>query len=543
MRQGWFGVVALAGLLVVAGCPVDDDDAAGDDDVSGDDDTGDDDTGDDDATRDDETGDEDTGDDDTGDDDATGDDDTGDDDDSGPWEDPVEVLDEYDGPTFAELLEVETWGDWIVFCSGVQGLQLYDASDPEDLTLLDNTGFGGIGGFPRCQHVAPEANGTRVYVSTHLDATQPYSFLAVIDASNPNQLEEVGFSPRDEEVEGLDIAGDHLLVTAHEAGLLVFDRGPGGELDEVTRLEDIGNARDVRVAGDLAYLVDGDGWLVVIDISDPEDPVELDRLSLPGSPRDVALDGDRAFVALGSDGLALVSLDDPEAPSLIDVEDTPGSALAVDWGASANAIYVGDWNDIRVFDLTDRDDARLIGREPLDLGYGSDSRTLGIAGRDDVIFSSNWTEMVSYRYTPGREAPDLVATPSTLSLADAGPGDPSSALLQLRNDGSKTLYLEGVNTPAEITVGSLPATLGVGESTNVLVTLEPLDTGSYNGEISFESNDPDQGTLGVNIRANLPGIGIGDPVPDVTFVDLDGNLINTADMAGDVYLLAYFATF
>ncbi|MDP7115110.1 MAG: hypothetical protein QGH45_24260 [Myxococcota bacterium] len=146
----------------------------------------------------------------------------------------------------------------------------------------------------------------------------------MIDASNPMQLEEVGFYPRDEEVEGLDIA-------------------------------------------------------------DPSGPAEVGRLDLPGSPRDVALDGDRAFVALGSDGLALVSLDDPEAPALIEVEDTPGSALAVDWGGTANGIYVGDWNDIRVFDLTDRDDARLIGREPLNLGSGSDSRTLVYAASEHQL--------------------------------------------------------------------------------------------------------------------------------------------------------------
>ncbi len=516
------GVALLGGGVLVAGCPRTDAAAVDDDDTAADDDTADDDT----AA-----------------DDDTGDDDSGDDDDSGPWEDPVEVLDDWDGPTFAELLEVEAWGDWIVFCSGVQGLQLWDAADPTHLDFLAETDFSGTGAFPRCQHVAPEPNGSRVYVATHLDSTQPFSFLAVIDASDPTSLDDVGFFPRDEEVEGLDVLGDHLLVTAHEEGLLVFARGGAGELTEVARLDGIGNVRDVRVAGDLAYVVDGDGGLVVIDVSDPEDPGEVGRLELPGSPRDVALDGDRAFVALGSAGLALVSLAVPEEPALLEVEDTPGSALAVDHGAAADAIYVGDWNDLRIYDLSDRDDARLIGREPLETFGGTQSRTLGIAGRDDVIFSSNWTEMVSYRYHPGREAPDLVVTPPLLSMPDAGPGQPSSALLSLRNDGSKTLVLHGVEGPPELTVAPLPETLSVGESAYVLVTLEPGDDGLFTGLLSLDSNDPDQGSMRVEVIANTPGLGVGDPVPPVTFVDLGGELVDTAELAGEVYLLAYFATF
>jgi hypothetical protein len=249
-------------------------------------------------------------------------------------------------------------------------------------------------------------------------------------------------------------------------------------------------------------------------------------------------------VALGATGVALLSLAEPRQPQLIEIEDNPGSALAVDIGA--DAVYVSDWNDIRVFDLSDRDDLVPIGHEPLDPSNASTSaasRTLGIAARGDVIFSSNWTEMVSYRYHPDRRAPDLVISPQSLWMADAGPGEIASAALLVANHGTEELTIHSVEGTYGITVGWIPETVEPGQQGAITIQLEPDDTATYLGGIEVVSDDPDQPSFDVLVRANGGGVGVGDSVTEMSFVTLDGGVINMADVAGSVVLLDYFATF
>jgi hypothetical protein len=512
-RWRWGALVAVTALLWI-GC----DGQAGDDDDAADDDAADDD-------------------------DVMDDDDDTGDDDTGEFGDPIEQLDTYDGPEFAELLEAVTWGDRIAFCSGVQGLNLYDAADPEDLQVLDGSiGFDvGSQAYPRCQHLAVDEDGDRIYVAAHSDQTQTTAFIAVMDASDPTAVAQVGALELEEEAEGLAVSGDLLLVAAHGDGLLVFERGDGGDLTELTRVGGFGNAWSVRAANDLAYVPDGDGALAVVDISDPAAAAMVGSLELPGAPRHVALDGDRAVVALGGGGFALVSLEDREQPLLLEVEDTPGSALEVAWGD--DAVYVADWNDIRVYDLSDRDDARLVGREPLPQGAGPDSRTLGIAGRGDVIFSSNWTAMVSYRYHPGLEAPDLVSSGLDVLLPAAGPGNPGEGGVTLSNHGTRDLELEGVTLDPGLSVSGLPEVLEAGDDAWLTITLEPDDTAEYTGTVAVLSNDPDQPALELTVRANGSGTGIGDDLSHLSFVDRDGAVVDLAALEGSVVFLDYFATF
>ncbi|MCP4871791.1 MAG: hypothetical protein GY898_24050 [Proteobacteria bacterium] len=101
------------------------------------------------------------------------------------WTDPAVVLDRYDGPSFSELGDLEVDGDRVWYCSGVRGLNVWDASDPADLQFLDAIALSdGSQQYPRCQHLAIAADG-RVYASNRGDAISPTSFVAVVDGSDP----------------------------------------------------------------------------------------------------------------------------------------------------------------------------------------------------------------------------------------------------------------------------------------------------------------------------------------------------------------------
>jgi len=455
--------------------------------------------------------------------------------------DAIVELGRYEGPAFAELLEVRAWGDRVVFCSGVQGLNVYDASDPTAMTRLDRTGFSrGNKIMPRCQHVVVDEAGERLYVSHHGDILQRRAFLAVVDASNPRRLAEIGMLERDESVEGLAIAGDLLLVAAHGAGLLVFRRGEGGELTELGRLDGLGNAWSVAARGELAYVTDNRGGLVVVDLSQPGAPRAGARLDLPGSPRDVELAGERAFVALGSAGIAAVSLADPRAPVLDGVLDTAGTA--VDLAVDGDQLLVADWTAVRAVDVGGGP-MRPVAREPLAGEPGLDIRTLGIAVAGDTAFSAGWRGLIAYRLHPGKTAPDLVSSPPDVHLAAAVEDGPIEGYATLTNEGQEPLILQGFRAAPALMVDPLPDRLAPGESTALRIELAGGQRRAFTGSVTLLSDDPDQPELTLRIRAGGAGHGVGDAFPDVAFLDRSGSPVRPVQDGDGPVLLAYFATF
>jgi len=236
---------------------------------------------------------------------------------------------------------------------------------------------------------------------------------------------------------------------------------------------------------------------------------------------------------------------DAASNTLITTLDTPGSALGVARGRAVDAIYVSDWNDIRVYDVSDRQAPVLVGHEPVRLSADQDSRTLGIgAGRGDVFFSGNWTNLSSYRYHARRAAPDLDLSPGQLFLPRTEGGESTSALLTLTNSGGEALKLLGWTTHGrDLEVDLTAVTLPSGESQTLGVTFAPRRSHPLDGWINLKSNDADEPNKCIPVMANQGGLGVGDKIPDVTFLGLEGGSFNTRDLKGEVVLLAYFATF
>jgi len=463
------------------------------------------------------------------------------------WTDPAVVLDRYDGPAFSELGDLEVEGDLVWYCSGVRGLNVWDAGDPANLTFVDSIApSDGNQQYPRCQHLALSED-DRVYVTNRGDAISPQSFVAVVDRSDPGGLQEVGAWLTDDSPEGLTVAGDLLLVAAHDAGLLVFDRGSGGVPVERSRAsEGLSNAWQVRAVGDLAYVADGTGGLSVVDVVDPDAPVVAFTLALPGVAKDLVVAGDRAWVALADAGVAVVSLADPRVPALLEIAETPGSALAVAYGG--DAVVVADWNDVRLFDVRDRDVLRPLGREPVQIGSGADSRVLGIAARDDVFFTGNWTELVSHRLDVTVDAPDLTVSPRVLTLAEPAAGEEVRGLLRVSNAGPEPVTIEGIEFDrATITLhepledGGL--VLAPGETAPLVVSWTSATGSELEGWAAIRSDDPDQPRRCVPVLAGGDRIGVGESAPaDLSWTSIDGAVVRLDEHLAGPLLLAYFAT-
>ncbi len=458
--------------------------------------------------------------------------------------DIVVLGDRYNGPAFSELGDLEVVEDVVWFCSSVIGLNAYDASEPHKLRKLDDVAFSdGNRTYPRCHHLAVADSG-EVYVSQRANSLSSESFLSTIDGSDPNHLVEISTQVRAENVEGLTVMGDHVLVAAHEAGLLVFDRVSNGGLADAGQLtEGLTNPWQVRTRGDLAYIADGEGGLAIVDVSDPSQPTLRSTLAVGGAAKDLVVSNDVVYLAAGATGVAVVDVSDPDVPLLIEIEDTPGSALAVALGN--DALFVSDWNDVRVFDRSEPTDLTLRGHEPLTLSPGISSRSLGIAAAGDWFFSGNWTELVSYQHFPERQAPDLTTNPGLLLFGSAEPGDSTSALLELHNAGTEPVVLDQVKTSSKVlSVSNLPTgALQPGERHTMSVSLSPKNDTPFDGWLNLFSDDADQPKQCVRAEGNRGGMWIGDAVADIDFVSLDGDIVRLSDFTGQPVMLAYFATF
>ncbi len=456
----------------------------------------------------------------------------------GAFGDPMEVIVEV-GPTGSHYLQSRVHGDTLAVCSGRYGFKTHDISDPASLKELSTLTFT-LG--QRCEYMSIDGPANIAFVSHAQEQSNPQSFVAAVDLSNPASPKQIGILPLDQQPAGLDFIGSLVVVAAKADGLLLFDFdgstfSPAGSVP-------MSEAFNVRFVDKLAYVANGSAGLTIVDFSDAKAPKVRGSVALDGIAKDLVITEDRAYVAVGGDGVATVDVSTPDAPKLLDIDQTPGSATAIAVSPNVNGLFVADWNDIRVFDISDRDNPAPLGREPLELKQGNkESRSMGIASDGEFVYGSNWDILASYRFVPGVSAPDLVISPATLMLTDTGQGETTVAAVLLANDGPHPLENISVTAGNGLTVDVVPDTIapfatGFMEVSFTATSAQPLAT-----TLSISSNDIDQPTQTMSVFANQAGLGVGDAGPDWTYFDLDQNTVALSDYANQVVMLAYFSTF
>ena len=451
--------------------------------------------------------------------------------------DPLERLDTI-GPPGPHFLQSTIHDDVLYVCSAREGLSSYDISNPAQMAQLDELAFS-VG--KRCQYVAIDAATGHAIVTHAEEQLNPQSLVAAIDISNPANMSETALLPRSEQPAGVAVDAGIVAVAAKDDGLLLlsWDGDNFADLGSV----DIGEAWNVRLQDGMAYVAVGSDGLRVVDLTDPETPSLRGHLDLEGISKDLVLDGDRAYVALGGEGIAAVDISDPDGPKLLDWETTPGSSLAIDFNPEVHALFVADWNDIRMFDLSDRDDPFPLGREALPLGADRDSRTMGIASQGSYVFSSNWDELASYQFNVGMSAPDLVISPTVLQLPDTLQGESTVGALILSNDGPHDITELNITAGEGLSFGELPASIAAFSETVVEVTYTASGPQPFTGTLTITSDDIDQPTQLLDVTSNQVGLGMGDAVPAWSWADLDGGEVALSHYSNQVVMLAYFSTF
>lgn len=459
----------------------------------------------------------------------------------GDYADPLVHLGRLDTSTFIEIGEVRARDDGLVlFCTGVQGMNVVDASDPGDMKLLRRLASSRSSGqYPRCQHVA--VDGDVAYMASRGDEIQPTPFVAAFDLARDGA--EIATFVRDATTfEGMDAAGTMLYVAAHDKGLLVLERTATGLVERgvATGLTNAWGV-DVDPARQIAFVADGAGGLAAVDVSSPASPAVVGRVDFDGAAMMVQVVGDVAYVAASQAGLVAVDISDPRALRVLSVTDTPGTALEL--AVSGGHAFVADWNDVRAFDVSDPAHPALLATERIDVSGGF-PRVLGVGAYGDYAFAGEWTGLHALQLFPDRVAPDLWVGEREIDFGVVPAGDEDAVAVAIENQGRARLAVWSIETTdRRFSVDRDQVVVEPGQVAVVEVRVRPDGDAEVRGQLKLLSDDPDDGERTIDLRVNRPGVGVGDPAPEVAVQLLDGGQWRLSDHAGQVVLLAYFATF
>ena len=460
--------------------------------------------------------------------------------------------------SFIEALDAEIVDHVLYVCTNVQGMLVFDLSEPERpdwLARLDTPASASP--FPHCQHLALDTDTGILYVTNRGDQLAPDPYIVAFDVAVPwldagalglEYYPGMAF-------EGIRIRDGHIYAAIHQGGLAVLQLIDGTPPIEVGREDALVNAWQLELDDDLAYVADGQGGLKVVDIANPRQPTLLSEVALEGQAKDLQLYDGYVYVALGAAGMAVVDVGDASNPVVVSTVDTPGSAVGVT--ISVEHAVVSDWNDLRVFDVRDPMRPIAVASERLPVfseesgGRVTESdfsRTLGIASDGDIVAALEWNGPVIYRLHPDQEQVDLQVTTAELRFFAAEPGDSVTRVVVFSNRGQATMQVldAWVDPRTGFSIGDLPEELLPGETAFFEVTYTaPEGARPPRGVVEWLTlftNDPDEREHGIPLFLNMQGLGVGDRIPDGTFPTFGGGEITLEDIDGPV-LLAYFATF
>ncbi|MFT7623177.1 MAG: hypothetical protein ACI9WU_002355 [Myxococcota bacterium] len=464
----------------------------------------------------------------------------------------------FDGHSFVEILDVEHVGDYVFMCAGTKGLAIYATpigAGPKFIVHKGALGTGSHGSFPRCQHIAfkdqptnPGVDQVDVFVTNRGDETQPTPWIKWVrlddgvtgitaNFSNTN-LPIVDTLPGDaatRSFEGVDYGGGLLYAAVHNSGVVVIEP-TGDKLVVVTEVAVDGNAYDVRVVGDSLVVGTSDNGLQVFSLADPKAPTLVGSVDFGGPLTRLAAEGTTIYGAAGATGLAIFDVSDPSAPTWLSTLDTPGTVMDVN--VSEGLAVLANWKDVRLADVSNPSKPWLFAVETVP-GVNNFTRVLSADITADRVFVGEWTALLAYKILGTNTPPDIRAVQKELVFD----GDTSKGLV-LENEGLLPLEVSAA-VGGPYTLDPVQLTIAPGEKGLIEVTLTGEAVGSG---ITLTTNDPDEGTVTIPIKAGNTGFGIkpGDTIPENWQVlNLGtGQPESLASLIeGKVALLAYFATF
>jgi thiol-disulfide isomerase/thioredoxin len=356
--------------------------------------------------------------------------------------------------------------------------------------------------------------------------------------------------------EDMDVVGNRLYVAAHAYGLRVFDVTQPQQPVLVGSLsEGFTDAFAVDVSGRNAYVADGAGGLKVVDISNPAAMQiiagESVGMSAIGTAEDVLVIGKDVYVAAGSDGI--LTYEDGDLTKRKQFQ-TPGIARAL--AKIGEFLAVADISGITLMETSsramlatvasERGLRRLLPSSDLTLRLWHGASPWG----SDRVVAANWDSVDVYKIVPAALATQRDATLSDQRLRFPIVG--GSKEVKLSSTGATALQVTSITSsaPAAFSVSpSGPLTIPSGASIPITITYSP--GGPSQAIIKVASNDPDEGTLPIEVFGNTQFPDPGDLAPQFTLpmwtYDHDRKIFSQssfslADQEGKLVYIQVFGT-
>ncbi len=427
---------------------------------------------------------------------------------------------------FFELQEIEIIGDR-AYIFLVMGMVVMDISDPAAPAI--------IGRYPpiptRRRFFRGTVDGDWVFGGCR------YELLRIIDISdeaNPTLAALHGAPGMS--YEGSALAGDLLYAARHADGLEVIDVADPSQPVTVAELSGLVNCWDIALAGGYGFVADGTGGLAVLDLSNPISPDHLYSLPTPTTAMDIELTGDLALLACGSSGVEVFDISDPLNARWIGNYNSSGLATHLD--TVGDRLYIADWDDLEVVDLSVPESPSRIGWERTPV------RVMGVAAEADRVWIADWAKFRTYEFgpTPGG---DIDLRLRGIDFGAIPVGATADTTFTIWNTGGGDLHVADVLSfnPNFVVQPPTQFTILASGSHDVGLEFHHAAPGYDATFIRIDSDDADEAEISFAVAADDDPqyLNIGEQAPDFTLIDMEGVTHSLSDYLGQVVVFAFFA--
>ena len=425
----------------------------------------------------------------------------------------------------------------VIACTSRAGVIVIDGTDPSNLAESTRIDSG------PCQHIA--VSGNTLYISHRGDASDPTSRITAWDLT-PTPPKPIGdaFTAANTSFEGLDALGTMLYAAAHDKGVTILEL-TGGQLEQRSTFSTgLTNAWAVAVRDTTLHVADAAGGVTFVNVSNPAAPSLAGATAdgdVDGSPMSIDVDGSTVFVGAGHGGVVIIDASNLASPSIANTVNTPGSSLQVSY--ADGHLHVADWNDLRVFDVSDPAAPAIVTTERLPASAGA-PRVRAVAALGKTVFAGEWTAMHALALDPVGDAPDIRTNEDDLKFFDINSGASRAGAVLVYNDGNAPLSAVVGTQGDAFRVDVTELYIEPGQAGSVEVTYTATGGASPDmGTLTLRSTDPDQGVLDLSLVGNAPGLALGEPAPEIAVGMLGGGEWRTNQQLGQIQVLSYFALF